>query len=249
MIHEIKQFHRTDSLYSYKGIPIHTTLGMHERAAAEINEAMPHKGRVLELGAGSGAFSRRLADMGYEVLASDINPAGFNGGTKFVEADLNKNFSQHFMGMHFDTIVALETIEHLENPHHFFREVGKLLAEKTILWLSFPNIHVYSAVLAFVRSGELANWSRDQYWRTGHQTILPDWLVEEHCAKHGLVVEKKVFCAPVDFRLHYPNLVKRFLAKSFVDTLCLLSRDIPYEVRVADNILLKIRKEILEQAC
>jgi 2-polyprenyl-3-methyl-5-hydroxy-6-metoxy-1,4-benzoquinol methylase len=63
--------------YAYKDIPIHATLGTHETSAAEIVASLPQRGLILELGAGSGAFSSRLTDQGFKVIASDLNGEGF----------------------------------------------------------------------------------------------------------------------------------------------------------------------------
>ncbi|MEO9079520.1 MAG: hypothetical protein ABI268_09420, partial [Rhodanobacter sp.] len=53
----------------YKGLSIYAAPGLHEAAADMLRNAVSADVRVLELGAGSGAMSLRLADMGFDVTA------------------------------------------------------------------------------------------------------------------------------------------------------------------------------------
>jgi len=233
------QRHYTDtSGASYKGIPIYAEPGTHE-AIFEIFSASVPRGRVLELGAGAGAFSRRLADSGYDVLSSDIDGENYRGGADFKAADLNTRFSETFTGESFAAVIALEVLEHLENPLHFLREVARLLDGGNSLWVSFPNIYLFSAIQHFVRSGEFVHWSRHQYWDTGHQTILTDWLFRAHCEKCGLAVKRQFYCNPIALHRAYPGFVKRALGWSLMTAATAVS-GISAEARRAESVLFEV---------
>jgi len=233
------QIHYTETSGAlYKGIPIYTEPGTHE-AVFEIFSAIIPCGRVLELGCGAGAFSRRLADQGYDVLSSDINVENYRGGADFKQVDLNTKFSEAFASDKFASILAIEVLEHLENPLHFLRESARLLDQKNSLWVSFPNIYIFSAIQHFVRKGEFAHWSQQQYWGTGHQTILTDWLFRAHCEKCGLTVKRQFYINPVSLSRAYPGLVKRLFGWSLITVLSAFS-SIPAEARRAESVLFEI---------
>ena len=73
-------------------------------------------------------MSLRLSDHGYQVTASDLFEDSFTprGELPFVTLNLNGEFADR-LHQRFDAVMALELIEHLENPHHFFRQCRQLL--------------------------------------------------------------------------------------------------------------------------
>ncbi|MDO8989977.1 MAG: class I SAM-dependent methyltransferase, partial [Sideroxyarcus sp.] len=127
--------------YNYKGLYIHTAPGLHDHVAGKIQGLLNTGTEVLDLAAGSGAMSLRLRDMGYRVTATDYVSDNFRlaDDIDFVPADLNQEFSNEFKNQ-FDAVIAIEIIEHLENPRHFFRECNRALKPGGHLILTTPNI-------------------------------------------------------------------------------------------------------------
>jgi 2-polyprenyl-3-methyl-5-hydroxy-6-metoxy-1,4-benzoquinol methylase len=72
--------HRTDTGRYYRGIPIHAADGVHEAAAELITSRLARGKRILELGAGSGAMTQRLLDLGYEVTPVDLDGSSWKCG-------------------------------------------------------------------------------------------------------------------------------------------------------------------------
>lgn len=162
------------SLGAYRGIPVFAAPGLHELVAARLAAALvPADGaRVLELGAGAGAMSQRLDDLGYVVTASDLFVEGFTPRDRipFVPLDLNGHFAD-LLEDRFDAVVALELVEHLENPHHFLRQCFQLLKPGGAMVLSTPNLGNPVSQALFVRSG-MFQWFADADYRDqGH--IMP----------------------------------------------------------------------------
>lgn len=160
------------SLQNYREIPIFAAPGVHEYALQQLRAWSPAGARVLELGAGGGAMSQRLADAGYRVGACDLFAGNFTPADtiEFHVADLNAGFSAVIDGG-WDAIVALELIEHLENPRHFLRECSRLLRPGGVLVLSTPNLANPVSQALFVRQGDFQWFSDVDYREQGH--IMP----------------------------------------------------------------------------
>jgi len=159
--------------YGYQGIPIFAAPGLHELAAERLSAVLPDAhAQVLELGAGAGALSQRLADLGMHVCASDLFDANFTPRDRidFVALDLNQSFAEQ-LHSRFNAIVALELIEHLENPRHFFRQCRQLLGPNGHLVVSTPNLANPVSQAMFLREG-VFQWFREcDYREQGH--IMP----------------------------------------------------------------------------
>jgi len=94
----------------------------------------------------------------------------------FVLGDLN--YGIPLSNKTIDYAVAVEVIEHLENPLFFLREIKRVVKKKAII--TCPN---------GIESGWYTPWT---YTFFGHVTILSDWLLENHFKRAGLeVLEKK----------------------------------------------------------
>lgn len=199
------------------------------------------RGRVLDLGCGSGAFSKRLQTIGFTTTSVDLSLDTFSLRSESCEVDFNSEFSERFAQNNYDAIVALEVIEHLENPLHFLRQLKLIANSETIILVSFPNMYLYSSVFSFYKNGTFGNWTPTLYWETGHQTILTDWLFEEHLKKTGFVLEEKFFCAP--FEPPPGHFVKSLLHKVFYNLVCLFNNKISPQARKSEVVLFLFRNK------
>jgi len=157
---------------NYRNLPIFAAPGLHELAAERLAAVLPPgNGNVLELGAGAGAMSLRLKDRGYAMTASDLNEGSFEPeGIPFVALDLNQAFAQRLQ-RRFDAIVALELVEHLENPYHFFRQCSETLENAGFLLVSTPNLGSPVSQAMFATRGNFQWFSDGDYRKEGH--IMP----------------------------------------------------------------------------
>lgn len=90
----------------------------------------------------------KVLDIGYNDFPNDFlkGAIGFDKNitrkpanyVKLVKGDCQK-LTRYFPESSFDTIIAGETIEHLENPPQFLREAKRVLKDDGVLLISTPN--------------------------------------------------------------------------------------------------------------
>jgi SAM-dependent methyltransferase len=166
--------------------------GVHEAALALVQKYVKPPARVVELFAGEGAFSFRLNQEGYAVVASDINPSTFAvPQVPFHVLDLENPFAEKLGFGLYDCVVALEGIEHLANPWQFLRECRGLLKDGGILVLSSPNVECLLSRIIFLMTGGLLTFDRTME-RPDHITPIFSWLLD-----HGL---KQARLTPIETR-------------------------------------------------
>ena len=105
---------------NYKGIPVHAIPGVHQTIGEVLLKCLSPGSRVADLGAGDGALSLRLRDLGFEVVAFDLDTSGWRlKDLPCYQADLGRDLSILDAKGPFAAICAVEIIEHLENPRNF----------------------------------------------------------------------------------------------------------------------------------
>jgi len=114
-------------LQYYKGILIKADLNLHEQIAEQLINLKPPtpKIRVLDLGAGEGALSQRLFDLGYSIVAVDQNQSDFKcNEIPFLKVDFNHEDEVRELREQqkesFDIVLGVEVIEHLGFSHTLY---------------------------------------------------------------------------------------------------------------------------------
>ena len=138
------------------------TPGLHAAVLATVQRhGYPPPCRVLDLGAGSGAWAARLAGVGYNVVAVERDEDVYRfKGARLVVADLDVSLGDPGTG--FDVVTAIEVIEHLESPRQFLRRCSDVLRIGGILVLTTPNIENVASRLLFLRTGYLRHFGPDR---------------------------------------------------------------------------------------
>lgn len=128
-------------------------------------------GSVLDFGAGTGSFTQQLMESSRfsSVAAADLMPppAGFNA-VHWIVGDLNDPLP--VADRTFDTVIAAEVIEHLENPRAMARELFRITKCGGIVIVSTPNNESWRALISLVLRGHYVEFCNGSY--PAHITAL-----------------------------------------------------------------------------
>ena len=176
---------------TYKNLKILTDPAIHQHVAELASRHFPPGCRVMELGAGSGAMSLRMADAGFDVVATDLLADNYqlHGRVPFLTLDLNNPVPTELAGRAAG-LVAIELIEHLENPRHLLRQIRALLSPGGLALLTTPNIANPVSLALFARTGAFSWFDDTNYRALGHITPMSALLFQRAAEEAGLVVEE-----------------------------------------------------------
>jgi len=171
-----------------------------ERAAAAVQRHCP-EGRVLDFPAGRGYLSRHLRELGYDVVAADVNPDAFRvEGIPCIAMNLDRTFELEDEA--FDAACCVAGMEHSENPYDVAREFRRVLRPGGLLVLCVPN---FSALLRRIR---YMLWGRcqrhslplthdgEEKTNSGHTSCLPVEQFEHVLATTRFEVLERRFFRP-----------------------------------------------------
>ena len=176
----LRSFH-SDIETEYRGLKINAASNLHAVCFSIIQTLdLPTGTRALDLGAGEGAFSQRLIDNGFAVLAVERQAEQFRADAPCLSIDLNENFDNKLTGK-FDLIAAIEIIEHLYNPRHFIRNCLNLLNHQGYLLITSPNVESWVSRIRFLRHGRPLWFDETDYDSFGHVTPIFSWQIAQIC--------------------------------------------------------------------
>jgi 2-polyprenyl-3-methyl-5-hydroxy-6-metoxy-1,4-benzoquinol methylase len=168
----------------YKGILIHADTGVHEQAAKLFNKYVPLQSRVLDVGAGAGAFSQRLTDLNYNVTALDSDPDKWiPTEIPFFQLDIDAGIAASVRDT-FDAVSCLEVIEHVENPWNLLREIYNVVKPGGYVLLSTPNITSFLSRGIFFLTGRFHQFD-DGDLSYGHISPISAFELEYAARKSG----------------------------------------------------------------
>jgi 2-polyprenyl-3-methyl-5-hydroxy-6-metoxy-1,4-benzoquinol methylase len=138
----------------------------------EIVEEYDLGGRLLDYGAGVENLTRRLWELRRfeQITAADIlpRPGELSSAISWQCLDLNR--SEVLPAANFDTVIAAEVIEHLENPREVAREWYRMLKPGGTLLLSTPNNESLRSLIALLIRGHYVAFDERCY--PAHITAL-----------------------------------------------------------------------------
>lgn len=166
----------------YKSLLIKADLGLHEQIAESIGKKMPKGSKILDFGAGEGALSERLFDLGYKVTAADKDAENFKSKScefypinfdkpKEVDAFTLKHENQ------FDVVLGIEVIEHVQDQWKYARQLMAMAKPGGIILITTPNTTSWLSRMIFLFTGRFHQFS-DSDLSYGHINPVSPWELD-----------------------------------------------------------------------
>lgn len=93
---------------------------------------------VMDIPCGAGAFSKRIAEKGFEVVAADCSGDPGLPGVRYVEANMDHPLP--LADGELDAVACIDGIEHIERQFDFIRECRRVIRSGGCIVISTPNI-------------------------------------------------------------------------------------------------------------
>jgi 2-polyprenyl-3-methyl-5-hydroxy-6-metoxy-1,4-benzoquinol methylase len=182
-------------------------------------------GTLVDVGCGSGQLwphvrSHFARYVGVDVVRYD----GFPADGEFIALDLDRGAAPLPDGIA-DVAAGVETIEHLENPRAFVRELTRLAKPGGWLIITTPNQHSLLSKTRFVLRGEHAAFTDTSY--PAHLTALLAVDLRRMAAECGLVdvaIEYSGSGRVPSTGTHWPSAVSAAFPRALSDNLLLAGR-------------------------
>jgi SAM-dependent methyltransferase len=187
----------------------------------------PKGGVVLDVGAGEGAFTQWLAQHGYRVSAVGIEPSQFRfAGAPFIQANVDHGLP--VLSGSVEGVVAIELIEHLEEPLRFFREAARCLSPRGWMVISTPNVLSLSSKLSLVLRNYPIHYGARDYDENGHISPLSRIAIQRIAGRAGLSIEATTYNVgkvPIPRLQHrFPLTHRAFLTEAWGESLIMRLR-------------------------
>jgi SAM-dependent methyltransferase len=198
---------------------------IHALAVSAIARRHPGGGTVVDLGCGTGALRARLGGLFDRYVGVDaVRYDGFPADAELVVADLD-SIDVPLPAGSADVAVAVETIEHLENPRAFVRALVRVARPGGWIFVTTPNQLSLLSKATLLLKNRFNAFQEPSY--PAHITALLEVDLRRIAAECGLLDVTIEFSdsgrVPGTGR-HYPGWLSRRFPRALSDNLLLAGR-------------------------
>ena len=170
-------------------------LGRKARLVAR--EAHRKRGRLLDIGTGTGYFADTMARRGWKVEAVEKSPQARAFAKEHFDLDVKPESAlKEFAPGSFDVITLWHVMEHLEHLNETWEMLRELLTEKGMLIVAVPNCSSYDAG----RYGEY--WAAYDVPR--HLWHFTPVTIQQLASRHGFIMAAR---HPMPFDAFYVSML------------------------------------------
>ncbi len=182
-------------------------------------------GRLVDVGCGGGALWRELSGRFSSYCGLDaVRYGAFPADLEFRAVDLD-NAAWPIEPASADLVVAIETIEHLENPWAFFRQLASIARPGAGVIVTTPNQLSLLSLLTLVAKQRFSAFQDVHY--PAHRTALLTSDLDRAAIAAGLVVSRVAFSRSGRLPLtpwHYPAALSSAFPRALSDNQMLVAR-------------------------
>ena len=193
-------------------------------AAATLLRQRRAKGLVVDIGCGIGRFRGFAGNLIEDYLGIDVvRHPGLPTDVRFAGANLDREPIP--LGADAaDVVVAIETIEHLENPRAFVRELSRILKPGGWLVVTTPNQLSLLSLLSLAIKGRFVAF-QDAYYPIHCTALLPIDLLRmaSDCGLSGAELHFTASGRMPLTHVHYPTALARLFPQQLSDNVLLLA--------------------------
>jgi 2-polyprenyl-3-methyl-5-hydroxy-6-metoxy-1,4-benzoquinol methylase len=189
------------------------------QAAYELARGRLPRGRVLDLGCGSGYGAASLARGHPRVFGLDRvrpDPTSRESGARFVRARLE---GMPFAKSSFELVVSFQVIEHLDDPSQYLAAIASLLAPGGVAMLTTPNALMSDGVNPFhvheYQAEELAACLRRRFRSVELHGIGASQRVRLHLEQRSQRIRRIMRLDPLRLRDRLPRAWVEWLFARF----------------------------------
>ena len=195
------------------------------RAAAEALRRRDAGGAIVDVGCGTGRLSQLLQSIATSYVGVDaVRYDEFPAGASFSAADLNHDPIPLPDGSA-DVAISVETIEHLENPRAFCREMVRVAKPGGWVLITTPNQRSLVSLGALLLKEHFSAFQDNNY--PAHQTALLDTDLRRIADESGLrdIAIEFTRSGRLPFTSAcYPHMISRAFPRACSDNVLLVAR-------------------------
>lgn len=198
---------------------------IYRTVAAVVAARHPGGGILLDVGCGRASLWEYVDRLFDRYLGADVlRHEGFPSTLDFCPVDLDAR-GVPLPDESADVVAAVETVEHLENPRAFFRELVRLVRPRGLVVATTPNQLSVLSKLTLVFKNQFNAFQDGCY--PAHVTALLEvdlrrMATECRLSEIGIVYTGRGRIPGT--RWHYPAMVSRLLPRAFSDNVLLVGR-------------------------